>query len=136
MARLGIASRFTLVPGSGVLKGAVVAEALAAVPSFIILAPSNGTPNINGVRHPEYYDIHAYRIVEHQRAAEPESSDGTTPLSEGRGRADVIWRGRVYAGGGFKPDQLPTVAARLVEKLLADHVLWAVAPAGITGGAP
>jgi hypothetical protein len=123
MQRRGIAAHFTIVSGSG-NKGGVAAKALSDVPGCVMLAPSDGSPRLNGVVAPAYYDVRAFRILKHPGPAEPGSGpNGTTPINDGKGLVTTIWRGRAYARGGFAEEKLGAVASQLVVRLIADDVL-------------
>jgi hypothetical protein len=124
MQRRGIAAHFTIVPGPEKRKPGLVADALQEVPGFITIAPSDGTPYLNAVIDPVYYDLRAYRILKHPGPAVPGSGpDETTPINDGTGQTSIIWRGRAYARGGFSAENLGQVASQIVVKLVADRVL-------------
>jgi hypothetical protein len=124
MQRRGIAAYFTVVPAPEKRKPGLVAEALQEVPGFITIAPSDGTPYLNGVTDPVYYDLRAYRILKHPGPAKSgDGPDGTIPINDGTGQTSVIWRGRVYARGGFSAENLGEVASRIISRLVADRVL-------------
>ena len=125
MRQRGIAASFTIVPGSEKAKGGVVATALADVAGAIIIAPSDGTPSVNGVTVPVYYDVRALRILKHPGpAVEGSGPNGTTPINDGLGRSTYVWRGRAYAGR-LTDENLREVASQIVVRLVADHVLRA-----------
>jgi hypothetical protein len=125
----GIAAHFTIVPGPEGRTPGLVADALQAVPGFITIAPSDGTPYLNRVTDPIYYDLRAYRILQHPGPAEPGSGpDGSTPINDGTGQSSIIWQGRAYPPqGGFSAENLGEVAARIVARLVADRVLQTTA---------
>jgi len=124
MRRRGIPAHFTIVSRTEDAKGAVIAQAFSDVPGAIIIAPSDGTPRVNGVVAPVYYDVRALRILKQPGPAVPGSGpDGSTPINDGTGQYSTIWRGRAYARGGFKDENLGEVASRIVARLVSDNVL-------------
>jgi hypothetical protein len=126
MQRRGIPAHFAIVQGSENAKGGVVASALGDVQGGIIIAPSDGSPRLNGVTVPAYYDVRALRILKHPGPVIPGNGpNGTTPINDGTGRFTCIWRGRAYAHGGFGDENLGEVASQIVIKLVADHILRA-----------
>jgi hypothetical protein len=126
MQRRRIPAHFTIVSGSEKAKAGVVAEALGDVPGCIIIAPSNGSPRLNGVTAAAYYDLRALRILKHPGPAVSGSGpNGPPPINDGTGKTSTIWRGRAYARGGFSNENLGEVASQIVMKLVADHVLRA-----------
>ncbi len=69
---------FTIVSRVEDPRAGLVARALADAAGCIILAPSDGSPRLNGVTEPVYYDVRTQRLTQHPGPAEP----GSGPVPE------------------------------------------------------